>query len=198
MTLCLALICGLTGFASAQAAPCTIERIYTRVDENGTVCLTNRPDGDERYRLLGQFQVQGMGMFDVKRTVQQLAPEGMQQLVTRYARAHGVDAGLIMAIIKTESNGVPTAVSPAGAQGLMQLMPGTQQDLNVQDAFDPEENIAGGVRYFCTLLKRYKTVDIALAAYNAGAAAVDTYGGIPPFPETQNYVRRVRSLYQPD
>ena len=121
-----------------------------------------------------------------------VGPEGVSRLAERYARQHGVSAKLIMAIIRTESGFDAKAVSPAGASGLMQLMPGTQQHLGVRDAFDPDENVEGGVRYFRSMLDRYGgDVSLALAAYNAGPANVDKYGGIPPFAETRNYVRKV-------
>ena len=125
-----------------------------------------------------------------------VGPDGVARLAERYAGRHGVDPRLVMAIIKVESGFDARAVSPAGASGLMQLMPGTQRHLGVRDAFDPDENVEGGVRYFRSMLDRYGgDVRLALAAYNAGPANVDKYGGIPPFEETRNYVRKVLALY---
>lgn len=162
---------------SAQPAdPLPVESvaIYRHVGEDGTVFLTNRPDGDGRYQFFGRFSAE--------RLMRAVGPDGMARLAERYAGQHGVEPRLVMAIIKVESGFDAKAVSSAGASGLMQLMPGTQRHL--------------GVRYFRSMLDRYGgNVSLALAAYNAGPANVDKYGGIPPFEETRNYVRKVLALY---
>jgi soluble lytic murein transglycosylase-like protein len=112
--------------------------------------------------------------------------------IQEIAREHGVSPGLITAVMRTESGFDPAAVSPKGAGGLMQLMPGTAAALGVVDRFNPRENISGGVRHLRYLLDRYQgRVALALAAYNAGEGVVDSYRGIPPYPETQQYVRRI-------
>lgn len=112
-------------------------------------------------------------------------------------RLTGVNAALLRAIIHAESGFNPRALSYKGAQGLMQLMPGTAYELGVGDAFDPAENISGGARYLAMLLRGYHgDVRLAAAAYNAGAGAVAKYGGVPPYAETQVYVKRVALLYQ--
>jgi soluble lytic murein transglycosylase-like protein len=105
---------------------------------------------------------------------------------------YGVSAKLLAAVAKVESGYNPKAVSPAGAQGLMQLMPGTASGLGVKNAFDPEQAINGAAKLLAHNLKEFKTVPLALAAYNAGGGAVHKYGGIPPFSETQAYVPKVQ------
>ncbi len=116
-------------------------------------------------------------------------------LVDRLARQFGVPADLARALITVESNYQTNAVSPKGAMGLMQLMPTTARRYAVADPFDPEQNLSAGLQHLKTLLDRFgNQTPKALAAYNAGEAAVARYGGIPPYPETQNYVRRIMAL----
>lgn len=116
-------------------------------------------------------------------------------LVERTAKAHNVDPLLVDSVIRVESNYNPNAVSPKGAQGLMQLMPPTAQMLGVTDSFDPAENIEAGVKYLKYLQDLYKDDRLALAAYNAGPAAVDRFKQVPPYPETQKYVEKVGKKY---
>jgi soluble lytic murein transglycosylase-like protein len=119
-----------------------------------------------------------------------------QQIVSEASEKHGVDSDFIHCVIKQESAGNANAVSRAGARGLMQLMPGTALKLGVDDSFNPEQNVHGGARYLRDLLERYHGDAIkALAAYNAGTAAVDRYKGIPPYRETQQYVQRIIREY---
>ena len=157
------------------------------VDADGVVHLTNVP-ADPRYRGLPGATGTTTGWLRLPaRSLPQYTAE-----IQEIARAHGVDPGLITAVMRTESGFDPTAVSSKGAGGLMQLMPGTAAALGVVDRFNPRENIRGGVRHLRYLLDRYQgRVALALAAYNAGEGIVDAYRGIPPYPETQQYVRRV-------
>jgi soluble lytic murein transglycosylase-like protein len=113
------------------------------------------------------------------------------------AEVFAVDGALIRAIIHAESAYQPDALSPKGAQGLMQLMPATQKELQVVDVFDPISNIEGGTLYLSRLLDQFnQNVEFAAAAYNAGPGAVRQYGGVPPYRETKEYVRRVKILYR--
>jgi soluble lytic murein transglycosylase-like protein len=121
---------------------------------------------------------------------------GYDSLIVRTAQAHRMEPALVKAVIAAESNFSLRAVSRAGAQGLMQLMPQTAQDLGVADPFAAEENIDGGTRYLREMLDRYGDMQRALAAYNAGPTAVDHYRGIPPYPETEAYVKLVMDYYR--
>lgn len=120
-----------------------------------------------------------------------------QHLIDRHARNYGVDPALVKAMMRVESCFDRDAVSRVGAQGLMQLMPTTAANLGVTDSFDPDQNIRGGVEYISKLLKRFNNnLEYAIAGYNAGPLNVEKYKGIPPFSETQSYLKRVLSHYQ--
>ena len=123
-------------------------------------------------------------------------PAQIQQLVEKSARAHNIDPLLVQSVIQVESNYNHYAVSPKGAEGLMQLMPGTARMLGVTNSFDPAENIEAGVKYLRYLQNVYQDDRLALAAYNAGPGAVDRYKGAPPYAETQDYVNQVGRRYQ--
>lgn len=119
--------------------------------------------------------------------------ENLDDIFENASEKYGVDINLLKAVAKAESGFKSDAVSSCGAQGIMQLMPSTAASLGVSDSFDPEQNIDGGAKYLSGLLNKYGDTKLALAAYNAGSGNVDKYGGVPPFEETQNYVKRVLS-----
>jgi hypothetical protein len=121
-----------------------------------------------------------------------LSPADLHEMLIQAGQEHNLDVDLLASLVKAESNGDERAVSRAGAQGLMQLMPGTAKDLGVADSFKPDQNVRGGAAYLDWLLSRYNdNMALALAAYNAGPEAVDRYHGIPPYRETRAYVARV-------
>jgi soluble lytic murein transglycosylase-like protein len=122
--------------------------------------------------------------------------EAYEDLIQEAAATYDMDPALIRAVMQTESAFHPYAVSRAGAEGLMQLMPALADEMGVNDSFDPRENIMGGARYLKRLLDYHKgDLDLALASYNAGPGNVERYGGVPPFRETRRYVKTIKSLY---
>ena len=165
--------------------------IYKYVDKEGVLHLTNTPtDHNAKYvMILREKRIIFQPNIDVNK---------YDDLITKAANKFKLDSALIKAVIKAESNFNHRAVSPVGAQGLMQLMPKTASDLKVEDSFHPEKNIEGGARYLRYLLNTYKgDLTLALAAYNAGEKAVAKYNyNVPPYRETQNYIKRVFSFYK--
>ncbi len=162
--------------------PLLANRIHSYWREDGVRVLTNRvparPDRDIPPISAGK----GAGLY--RSTVQEIS------------RRYGVDIDLVNAVIRVESNFRPEAVSPKGCLGLMQLHPDTARRFGVRDVFDPVQNIEGGVRYLEFLLDYFQgDLELALAGYNAGENAVVRYGGVPPYPETIDYVNKVRRLY---
>lgn len=180
-----AILGGLT-LVNLSGMPALAE-IYYHTDENGVVHVTNLPNSPDYKLWNGQRVIIKAG---INRT--EYGP-----LIQKASQKYKVDYSLVKAVIKAESNFNHKAVSPKGAQGLMQLMPKTASTLQVRDSFEPASNIEGGVRYLKYLMNIYNGhLPLALAAYNAGEKAVAKYGGIPPYNETRGYVKRVMALYK--
>ncbi|NNP76075.1 transglycosylase [Acinetobacter sp. Ac_3412] len=202
-TLCL----GIIGFFNGVAPSYAGQTIYQFKDNNGTTLLTNKkkaeyshlkvvkatyyPDSNiHSYSNWGASEASVLPSYSRNKNA-------FDPLIRQAAQQHGVSEGLIKAVMHTESGFNINARSPVGAQGLMQLMPATARRFNVNNAYDPQQNIFAGAKYLSWLLKRFNgNTQLAIAAYNAGEGNVDKYGGIPPFRETQDYVRRVTSRYQ--
>ena len=128
-------------------------------------------------------------------TITKTNESNLDNIFQAAAEKYGISNQLLKAVAKVESNFNPNAVSSAGASGIMQLMPGTAKGLGVTDVFDAQENINGGAKYLSQLYKRYDgDLRLTLAAYNAGPGNVDKYGGVPPFKETQNYIKKVEKV----
>jgi soluble lytic murein transglycosylase-like protein len=167
--------------------------------EGGLVWLSLRAGGEI---ALPSAQIRGYVPDEVVEEVERAAASsdglnGLRQLATDTARRHGLDPALVLAVAGVESAFETRAVSPKGAQGLMQLIPGTAKDLGVADPFDPAANLDGGTRYLRELLAKYDgDVTKALAAYNAGPGAVARHQGVPPYKETRDYVKKVLRRYQ--
>ncbi len=178
------------------------EKTYIYKEADGTVWFSNvKPSAQDstRYKLI---QVKGrqtatrscLGMNDSK-----LAARARlyQDDIAKYSNEFRVDSKLIMAVIRNESCFDKAAVSSAGAEGLMQLMPATAESLGVKNSFSSRQNIRGGTQYLSELIKKYQNnITLALAAYNAGPGAVAKYDGVPPYPETEKYIERVMKSYR--
>lgn len=153
-------------------------------------------------KLLGLFMCLGLlyGCSDagyLPYASHSLSSVRLESLVNQASAQNDVDAALVNAVVMAESAGNPSAVSSAGAEGLMQIMPATAAACGIDNAFDPSENVDCGARYLHELLQRYSNnVELAVAAYNAGPGAVDQYHGVPPYAETREYVTRVLTAYR--
>jgi len=172
----------------AAASPATAQ-IYTWTDGNGHLVLSNRPKagGERAYVVPQSDSIRTTRLADTAKTV------AYDDLIRQHASLNGVRTDLVRAVVQVESGFNALARSPKGALGLMQLMPQTMREFGVRDAFNPAENIRGGVAYLKQLLDRYSNNEVlALAAYNAGPGAVDKHGqAVPPYRETQDYVQKI-------
>lgn len=215
----LSVLCGAALHSeSAEAA------VYTYVDKDGTRWLTNTPKKGNKYKLVAKYgspqkkspksaPVQAASNYNATVPVSMTSSRGhcgaqnAAQLerkmlphldsIRTHARAYGVDERLVIAVMKQESCFNPSARSRVGAMGLMQLMPGTADMMGVGNAWDPHQNIRGGVKYLAEQLRTFNgSVPLALAAYNAGPGAVRKHKGIPPYNETQNYVAKIMRDYR--
>jgi hypothetical protein len=191
----------LFGFAGWLAAPRpTVAQIAAETDASGRRMFVNAEPiqirlmpAKPRATIYMPGELSFMGQ---NRPAVNIDRDGVEKLVREAAERHQVDPALVRAVIETESNWNPSAVSRKGALGLMQLIPTTAQRFGVNDAFSPKQNVDAGVKYLKTLLERYNgNLDLALAAYNAGEGAVDRAHGVPAFRETRNYVQRVQEAY---
>ncbi len=193
------LLCGLSCF-SIQA-----KTMYTYTSKNGDIFLTDKKQNSRAYEKVAintfpdanihQYRNWGGSINSVAKGFES-TKNAFDSIILAAANKFGVDPALIKAVMHTESGFNLNARSPVGAQGLMQLMPSTARRFNVTNAYDPEQNIHAGAQYLSWLLKRFGgNTNLALAGYNAGEGNVDKYGGIPPFRETQDYVKRVNARY---
>lgn len=185
------LILGLNATGSAQAA------YYLYQLPDGSRLVSDRKYDHKDYKLVTRSRhMSKMGKLAAKKNDNWQAPAinymRFERLIHQAASRHNVDAALVKAVIHTESYFNPHATSHKGASGLMQLMPQTAEHLGVTDMYNPRQNIDGGTKYLSQLMKRYgNSMTLVLAAYNAGEKAVQKYRGIPPYKETQNYVKKV-------
>jgi len=177
----------------------TVAQIASMTDESGRRFFVN---ADPPVRLAPSrphssiYMPEQSSFLGGNRPAVSIDRDGVEKLVREAADRHQVDPALVRAVIETESNWNPSAVSRKGALGLMQLIPTTAQRFGADDAFSPKQNVDAGVRYLKTLLERYNgNLDLALAAYNAGEGAVDRAHGVPAYRETRNYVQRVQEAY---
>ena len=161
-----------------------VAAVYKYEDAQGRISFTNVP-------VYGRYRYYQAEPGDESKSL------SIVELIKHYAYVYRLDSDLVRAIVRTESNFNANAVSAKGAIGLMQLHPETIKDLQLSDPFKPASNIAGGTQYFRQMLNRFNgDLDLALAAYNAGPATVERYKGVPPYPETQNYIKKVKNFLQ--
>lgn len=170
--------------------------IYYMVKEDGSLCITDMPTSKryKPYKFQKSINYIRNALVAFKRDNRSV--QEVNAIVSGLCTKYDVDKKLVMAVIDVESGFNAAAVSPVGAQGLMQIMPETGKDLDLDDPFDPSENIDAGIRYLRYLLDTFPDRRLAVAAYNAGPNAVKKYGGIPPYAETQSYVQKVWARLQ--
>jgi hypothetical protein len=184
---------GIALLLAASSGPAAFADVYTRVNSKGVLEATNVPASTQGFKLA--YRSKGLLVHSVGFQPGASPNHEFDHHIDAASALHGVSRALIRAIIQAESAFDSLAVSTAGARGLMQLMPATARRFGVADSFDPRQNIFAGTRYLRILLDAYGgDVSLAAAAYNAGEQVVARYNGIPPYPETRDYVRRVNAL----
>ena len=185
--------------------PVALADIYQYTDAGGVLHFTNVSNGKNHKRVKQEprqkIQPEETSLpQETKPLANTISstnmPSAYLDIIQTACNRHGVDPALVHAVVKVESDFNPYALSKKGAMGLMQLMPQTAVDMNVQNSFSPNENVDGGVKYLRYLIDRYEgNLSLALAAYNSGETAVKKWGTIPPFKETQHYVQRILGMY---
>ena len=165
--------------------------VFVRINKNGQKEFSNAPAGKGWILYAAEEKETTTLKF-----IGEPRTRSLDEIISEAALIYGVDADLVKAIVRAESNSNPLAISRKGAKGLMQLMPATARKLRVHAPFDPRENIVGGVKYIKGLLTKYGDLKLALAAYNAGPKAVKKYSGVPPYRETKKYIKKVLKFYK--
>jgi len=182
------------------------QKVETKVEAKFAKVLKESENENVKFRLTNQSrfdaltqlpEISQLAALKGSSNVSQNASKAqLKEMISKIAQKHGLDEKLVHAVVKQESGFNPKATSHCGAMGLMQLMPSTAKSLGVKDAYNPLQNVDGGVRYLKSMLDKYNgNVVLALAAYNAGPGAVDKYQDVPPYKETQNYVKNILSNY---
>ncbi len=168
--------------------PCAQADIYLYVDRHGVLHFTNTPTSSQYKVYMSETPRYRKALYNIA---------SYDDVIAEAAKRNGISSPLLKALIHVESYFDPKAVSKKGALGLMQIMPENLVLLNINDPFDPWENVMGGARYLKSMIERFSgQLDLALAAYNAGPTAVEKYNDIPPYPETQNYVQKVMKAFR--